>query len=97
MSATQVPQILISEYGLTKSEALFAAKLIEGKSVETAGHDNSMNSREAHTTLNRILFKMESLRPRQTRDVQAAASAKLPQGASDARRVEARFPCTHPL
>jgi len=65
MTPTEVAQFLISEYGLTRREALFAAKLVEGKSISAASHESSMTTGEARTALNRVLLKVARLFPLQ--------------------------------
>lgn len=56
-------EFLISQYGLTKSEARFTATLVEGKSVTSAAQENSMTATEVGTTLNRVLLKVTNLFP----------------------------------
>ena len=54
---------LVSQYGLTKSEAQFTGKLVEGKSVTAAGQESFMTAREVGITLNRVLLKVTNLFP----------------------------------
>ncbi len=78
MTPTEVAQFLISEYGLTRREALFTAKLVEGKSVTAASQECSMNPPEARTTLNRVLLKVPALFPLHvSHKVQASDPARL--------------------
>jgi hypothetical protein len=74
MIPAEVSQYLTSEYGLTRSEALFTAKLVEGKSIIVAGEECSMTLREAHTALNRVLLKIPSLFPSCSRRYRASNS-----------------------
>ena len=65
MTPTEVAQFLVSEYGLTGREALFTAKLVEGKSISAAGQESSMTTGEARTALSRVLLKVAGLFPLQ--------------------------------
>lgn len=63
LNLTQVVEFLVSDYGLTKREALFTCKLVEGKSVAAAGQESSIPAREVQTMLNRVLLKITDLFP----------------------------------
>jgi len=58
MIPTQVAQFLISDYGLTRREALFTSKLLEGKSTMAASQESCLTQDEARTAMNRVLFKV---------------------------------------
>ena len=90
MTPTEVAQFLISEYGLTRREALFTAKLVEGKSVIAASQESSMTAREARTALNRVLLKVPGLFPVQVgRKFQVSNLAKqgIPEAALSRSRM----------
>jgi hypothetical protein len=77
MTSTELAQFLISEYGLTRNEALFTTKLVEGKSISAASQESSMTTGEARTALNRVLLKVPGLFPFQvSRRFQASNLAK---------------------
>ena len=63
LNLTEVVEFLVSDYGLTKREALFTCKLVEGKSVTAAGQESSTPAHEVQTTLNRVLLKITDLFP----------------------------------
>jgi len=65
MSPADLSQFLIAEYGLTRREALFTAKLVEGKSMMAASQESSMTTSEARTALNRVLLKVPCTFPLQ--------------------------------
>ena len=53
---------LISLYGLTRSEAAFAAKLVQGKSIEQAAQEMFISEHTARTHLKRIFMKTDTHR-----------------------------------
>lgn len=53
---------LISLYGLTRSEAAFAAKLVQGKSIEEAAQELFISEHTARTHLKRIFMKTDTHR-----------------------------------
>lgn len=53
---------LISLYGLTRSEAAFAAKLVQGKSIEEAAREMFISEHTARTHLKRIFMKTDTHR-----------------------------------
>ena len=53
---------LISLYGLTRSEAAFAAKLVQGKSIELAAQEMFISEHTARTHLKRIFMKTDTHR-----------------------------------
>ena len=53
---------LISLYGLTRSEAAFAAKLVQGRSIEEAAREMFISEHTARTHLKRIFMKTDTHR-----------------------------------
>ena len=53
---------LISLYGLTRSEAAFAAKLVQGRSIEEAAQEMFISAHTARTHLKRIFMKTDTHR-----------------------------------
>jgi DNA-binding CsgD family transcriptional regulator len=53
---------LISLYGLTRGEALLAAKLVQGKSIEDAASELFISAHTARTHLKRIFMKTDTHR-----------------------------------
>ena len=53
---------LTSLYGLTRSEAAFAAKLVQGKSIEEAAQEMFISEHTARTHLKRIFMKTDTHR-----------------------------------
>jgi hypothetical protein len=77
LNLTEVVEFLVSDYGLTKREALFTCKLVEGKSVTAAGQESSIPAREVQTTLNRVLLKVTDLFPVQVNHKHQGAAKGL--------------------